>query len=197
MNNKLWRGMERISDLLILNLLVIVFSVPLITAGAAMTALHGVCLQMVKNEEGPIIRCFIKVFRRNLRQSIPITVILLGGWIFLLLQLILLWQVNSLICGILIMGMTVLLAETIFVFPLLAFFENKSLAMMTNAILILIKYPSKTLLILTTTIFCILITLATQKTIIIGAVMWSLFGVSTLIYLHSFVMRTILDDLSI
>ena len=77
------RFMNRLGDLFILGIFVFVFSLPLITAGASLTAAYDVCMKMHRNEEGPVVSEFLRSFRKNLKES-------LGGWILLLCILALL-----------------------------------------------------------------------------------------------------------
>ena len=52
MEGKFFNILSKIADLLWLNLLTILCCVPVITAGASITAMYSVTLAMVKNEEG-------------------------------------------------------------------------------------------------------------------------------------------------
>ena len=61
-----------------LNLLWIVFSLPVITAGAATAALYDVTLRLAREEEPPLTRQFFKAFRENFRQATVLWLILLG-----------------------------------------------------------------------------------------------------------------------
>ena len=58
-----------IADLAILNLITLLCCVPVITAGAAMTAMHYVLLKIVRQEEGYITADFLRSFRQNFRQA--------------------------------------------------------------------------------------------------------------------------------
>ena len=101
MDSPLMRFLNRMADLIVLNLLSILFAIPalisgyltlaiygetgqlplvylLITAllsfpvGASLTALHTVLIKMVKNEEGYIVKGFFKAFRDNFFQATAI-----------------------------------------------------------------------------------------------------------------------------
>ena len=52
-----------------LNILTVVCSLPVFTAGAAMTAMHYVLLKIFRDEEGAITAAFFKAFRENFRQA--------------------------------------------------------------------------------------------------------------------------------
>lgn len=65
---KLW-------DMMWLNLLTVVCSLPVFTAGAAMTAMHYVLLKIFRDEEGAITAAFFKAFRGNFKQSTVIGIL--------------------------------------------------------------------------------------------------------------------------
>ena len=74
LGNDSWimRILTRIFDLIILNLLFIICSLPVITIGTSLSALYSVTLKMVRNEEGYIVRGFFKAYKENLKQSMII-----------------------------------------------------------------------------------------------------------------------------
>lgn len=69
LGNDSWimRILTRIFDLIILNLLFIICSLPVITIGTSLSALYSVTLKMVRNEEGYIVRGFFKAYKENLK----------------------------------------------------------------------------------------------------------------------------------
>ena len=77
MDNRFFTFMSRVSDLIILNLLCILCCLPIVTAGASITAMFYVTLKMVRNEEAYIAKSFFKSFKQNLKQSIIINLIML------------------------------------------------------------------------------------------------------------------------
>ena len=72
-----WSFMSRLADLIILNLLWIVFCVPVVTIGASTTAMYRVTLNMVRGEGSGVVRMFWDAFRLNLKQAVLIFLILL------------------------------------------------------------------------------------------------------------------------
>ena len=65
---KLW-------DIMWLNILTVVCSLPVLTAGTAMTAMHYVLLKIFRDEEGAITATYFKAFRENFKQSTVIGVL--------------------------------------------------------------------------------------------------------------------------
>ncbi len=63
------RFMNKAVDVFILNILWVVFSIPVVTIGAATCAAFSVTLKMVDDEEGYVAKMFIKAFKSNFKQS--------------------------------------------------------------------------------------------------------------------------------
>ncbi|EOS35118.1 hypothetical protein C808_04897 [Lachnospiraceae bacterium M18-1] len=61
--------MTKAADLLVLNLLWMICSVPVFTAGAAVTALHDVTIQMAENREGYVAKEYLRSFQKNFRKG--------------------------------------------------------------------------------------------------------------------------------
>ena len=70
MDNKFFTFMNKVADLCILNIICLVCCIPIVTAGASITAMYYVTLKMVRNEEAYIVRSFFKSFKdiSNRRQ---------------------------------------------------------------------------------------------------------------------------------
>lgn len=184
------RVLSRVFDLILLNILWILFSLPLITIGAATTALYSVTLKMVRNEDGYIFREYVNAFKRSFRQSTMIWMLMIFLGSVIGLDYFILKKVPH---GIEIIGNTLLslvwilyLIEVIFVFPLIAKFENTTFSMLKNALLIPVSRLPNTFGVLTVTVLCIVITSLNQTTIMAGAVIWLFIGVALVAFVNSF-----------
>jgi uncharacterized membrane protein YesL len=69
--------LNKISDVMILNLITLVMCVPIITAGAALTAKDYMCYKLVKNEEGGILKGFFHSFKQNFKQATIIWLVMM------------------------------------------------------------------------------------------------------------------------
>lgn len=87
MDNKFFRFMSRIADLCILNVLCLICCIPIVTAGASITAMYYVTLKMVRNEEAYIVRSFFKSFKENFKQATVINLIMIVVGVILYLDL--------------------------------------------------------------------------------------------------------------
>lgn len=68
--NPVMRFLSRIVDLAMVNILTLLYSIPIITFGGAMAAMNYVLLHLVREDETYIIRMFRKSFKENFRQGI-------------------------------------------------------------------------------------------------------------------------------
>lgn len=85
--------MGKVADMIILNLLTLVLSIPIVTFGAAYTAKYYVSMKIVRGDEGTLFKPYFKAFKDNFKQSTIIWIIQLV--ILLLLGLDWLWIFNK------------------------------------------------------------------------------------------------------
>lgn len=144
------QALSKIADLMLLNVLTLVCCIPVVTAGASLTAMHYVVLKMVRGEECYLVRNFFKSFKKNFRQA---TII----WLLLLLTLFVIY-VDYLIIrnsGMaipafvqVVIGVVAIMVvfASMFLFPLLAKFENPVRRTIINAFMASIKELPRTIL---------------------------------------------------
>ena len=72
------RFLNKMADLLILNLIALLMCLPIITAGASLTAMHYVLLKMVRGEEGYIVKSFFRSFKREFRQATVLWIVFMA-----------------------------------------------------------------------------------------------------------------------
>lgn len=136
----------RIVNSVWLNILWFVCSLPVVTAGASTTALFYVSLKMVRNEEGNITEQFFRAFRDNFRFSTKVWGILLALEIILGLDGYVLLKMHSvnvfwtLVTAVFIVVLIVFAIILMYVFPLMAWFENTVLNMLKNSLMIGMRF---------------------------------------------------------
>lgn len=80
-DNPVWRFIGKFFELMILNVLWLICSIPVFTIGASTTAVYYVTLKLVRDEEGGTIRSFFKSFKENFKQATMIWLIMLAAGI--------------------------------------------------------------------------------------------------------------------
>ena len=67
----------KVSDFIVLNILWVICSIPVVTAGAATTAKYSIAMRILRNEETPVVVPFFKEFKANFVQATKIWLILM------------------------------------------------------------------------------------------------------------------------
>lgn len=184
------RALSRIADLAILNILWMLCCIPVVTAGAATTAMFYLTLKMVKDKETYIFRSYIKAFRNNFKQSTIVWLILLvimlilgaDGYIMCNSNSSLRYPMLTLVTG----AALVVLFIGLYIFALIAKFENSVPEYFKNALLMSVRHLPYTILlviILGTQVYAGFYMLADNQCLPIML----LFGGSAFAYLMSFI----------
>ena len=69
MDNPVMRTLSMLADIVILNLLTLFCSLPIVTAGAAFTALNDACIRLVRMEDGELGRDYFRAFKANFKNG--------------------------------------------------------------------------------------------------------------------------------
>ena len=145
-NNPVTVILSRIFDLILLNICFIISCVPIVTAGPALSALYTVTLKMADGEFGYTADNYFSSFRRNLRQGIQLWLILLAAGLFLSADLYIVFFILPSRYVLLQIPLWLLLftdvSAVIYVFPMLARYEQTNLQLLKNSLLIsLANFP--------------------------------------------------------
>ena len=126
--NRFWSFMNKITDVFFIGILWFLFSIPVITIGAATTSLYQFTLKQTDDEEGYVWKSFIKAFGRNFRQATALWLILLavGGFLaadmWACMQITIPGPVRLLCFGVLLCLSLVYVLTAQYVFPILSRF---------------------------------------------------------------------------
>lgn len=198
-DSPLMRFLSKLADLMILNILFLVTSVPIVTVGASLTALNYVVLRMASGTEGQVARDYFRSFRKNFRQA---TVI----WLLLLLFAFILQYdirlalggggtMSSVILGFGIVGCVALVLELLYVFPILAKFDNTVRMTLKNAVGLALRHPGRTISLFMLPFALGLLTFYTVTTMRWGILAWVAIGFSTVAYFNAFPMKKTFEEL--
>lgn len=90
---KFYEFSVKLMELMWLNFLVFITSLPIFTIGASFSAMHKVLVQIYRDEEEQITRTFFSAFKENFKQATLIWLMYLGVFAILILDY---WALNSL-----------------------------------------------------------------------------------------------------
>ncbi len=142
-DSTLMRFMSRIGDLMILNVIFLLSCIPVVTIGAALTALYRVCFQFDTEQERGTLRTYFDAFRENFKQGTLLWLILLVFGTAAAVNVgIFYFLPGALHYLFVIFGAMLLLVliTAAFVFPLLSQFSNHWKDTLKNGIFLSIGY---------------------------------------------------------
>lgn len=144
--------LSKAADLMWLNILTMVCCIPVITAGASLTALNYMALKIVRGEEGYITKGFFKAFKENFKQStiIWLLFLLVAAVIGTDYRIMMNTELGeSKVMKVLIIAAAVLVLFTfMFVFPVQAKFVNSVRRTIWNAFVFSVfQFPKTALMV--------------------------------------------------
>ena len=194
-DGKFVKVLNRIADLVGLNLLAILFCIPIITIGATITAVYGCIFRIQEKREGYLTKDFWKLFKECFRSS---TIIYLVG-VAVVAMLYLDYQIFATdsrldILQVLVVAGGIVVAEIFtYAFPMESYFENSLKATVKNALLLGISNIPYTLLMLGINVFPFFLVARIPVTFGI----WFLIGISGVAWINSFFLKKIFSKVRI
>lgn len=177
-DNKFFSFMGQVADIIILNILFIITSLPIITIGASLAALYSVTLKQADGKEPYVAKTYLRAWAQNFRQGTILGLIMLGISALLLFNLSL--KTSGGIYLAMRIGMTIALLFVImismYVFPLLSKFNNNIKQIIINAFLLSIRHFLTTCMLFLITGFFVYVTVTYANLFEVMIMFWFLFG---------------------
>lgn len=149
-DSKAMRIGYKLADLMIIQAAVLLASIPIVTAGAAFSAMHYTLLKLYRNQERGVWKEFWKAFRTNFRQSTVIWLIYIGVFLFLYIDLRLIALVNLPYLNLAVYFLPIPLLLTVlglsWVFVLQSRYENTIGKTIRHSLLIILSHPLYTVI---------------------------------------------------
>lgn len=192
------QGLANVFDIIILNLLWMICSVPIITIGASTTALYYSMLKINRERDYGVVRMFFHSFCQNFKQSIVMTLIvfLSGAFIYIDIQVFksmdgVLSNLAMMVLLLLFIVWSILVSYT---FPLLAQFENRTFTIFRNAFILGISNLLCTVVIVLLNSIPFVLFLRFPYIFILSLPIWLMFGVGMIAYINSNIFIKIFDQ---
>ena len=179
-NGKMMEVLWKPIHIMFLNLLWILFSLPVFTIGASTTALYSVFIKMRNGKEGKLLRDFWDAFLANFRQATAIWLLILFAAAVFTIDIFYFVNMGGFagtFCAMVFLGLNVaLLLMGIYVFPLQAVFDNKIAITLKSAIFLPFRHFGWTILLLALGVLTFI------GVWLLGiAVVWFIFGLAAFI----------------
>lgn len=150
LDNKFFQGIGKLVDMICLSLLWILLCIPVVTAGAATTAMYYTVNKVIRHGRGYLGREFFGAFKSNFKQSTIIWLFLFVIYILMGMDCYIMYQYAKagesygsfwVVFAVLIALVTM---WTLYIFPYIARFENKTKQVIKNTLFIAILNLGKT-----------------------------------------------------
>lgn len=147
LDSPLMQALNKVADLLWLNVLTLICCLPIVTIGASLTAMNYMALKIARNEECYITRGFFKSFRQNFKQATIIWLIMLFVIVVLAADFFIMSSgsdtgIGKVLWGIIMAVALLVVATMLYVFPVLAKFDNTVFRTVKNAFMMsLMQFP--------------------------------------------------------
>ena len=141
--------LSRLVDMAVLNLMTIAFMIPVVTAGASITAMNNVLIHLVRKDETYVWKMFLTSFKQNLKQGIGLGILFTAIFAVAGLELMMLHSIDAKSSTMFMIIITVIslcaFAVGIYTFALLSRFENTVRGTLVNAVSLALGHIPRTL----------------------------------------------------
>ena len=190
----------RVGDLMILNVLFILCSLPVVTLGASLTALHRVTQNMLFEQEEPLIKAFFRAFRQNFKQSTLVWLVELVVIVSLVCDVLL---VMAYFDGGLAKAMYILVAVLAilvagvfsYLMPLIARYENGMRQQVNNAVVLAIIKLPKTIILVLMNLLPVILLLISVPVFVQTLIFWVIIGFAFVSFLTSSILKPVFQEL--
>lgn len=142
--------LNKMTDLIVLNIIWILCCLPILTIGAATTAMYYVNITSIRQGDGYVVRRFLKSFRQNFKQATLLWLLLVAVCLLAVFDFMFWYRQGSGLGKIMIVlsmaVVIVLFLISLYLFPVLAKFEGTLRATIKNSAVFSVGYLPYTLI---------------------------------------------------
>ena len=156
LDGKLFRGLTKAGDFIILAVITVVFCLPVVTIGASLTAAFYSGIKLVRDEESYVYKDFWKSFKMNFVQGFLLEIVhgVIGFLLFIDLRASVQWglvqgsQIGTLFIFVVIGVMAIWVGIMLYSFAMLSRYDNKLIGTLKNSLIICMHHLPQTIIML-------------------------------------------------
>ncbi len=189
-DNPVWRFIGKFWDVLVINFLWIICSIPIVTIGSSTTAMYYVTLKLARDEDGYTIQSFFKSFKENFKQATAIwlifllTGLLLAFDVYYFMRLAAPSTLSTVMISIFLAMVFVWFAMFTYVFPLQARFYNPVKRTIFNSFFMSVRHVFHTMGMLAVDAGILFLSITYIPQI-------SIFGVALIAFFNSYMLNSV------
>lgn len=195
-DNPVWRFIGKFFDVMVLNLLWVICSIPIVTVGASTTAVYYVTMKLVRDENDSVVKAFFRSFKENFKQATVIWLILLLSGALIGFDIYFFLHIQTAQSAVRTVMMALLFAFAIlwvliflYAFPLQAKFYNPIRRTLFNGFFMSVRHILQSLVMLVTDAAIVVIALLVPMLFMLLV----LFGFPLLAFFNSYIFVWIFD----
>ncbi len=197
----LWRFLSLLGDMVIIHVVWLICCLPVVTFGPATVAAHYVAMKIVRDEGRGVIREFFKSFKQNFRQGLVLGILFLfvGGFLGLDFYLCIeKMEASNMFKFVMLAALCVLtilyLFEFLYIWAVVARFENTIKQTIINAFFIAMSHMRETSVMLAQDLLLIIVAIVCYAFFPQAFVVFTLFGIPLWFVLNSRKLRKVMDE---
>ncbi|WP_022797034.1 YesL family protein [Bavariicoccus seileri] len=189
-----YRVLMKIWSLLVLNLCILVTSIPLVTIGVSISAAYATCFKLIDNNDTRIVQNYSEAFKRNFKQAIGFSVIHFLLFLIIVIDIRYFTQVAKTasfsLIGVVIVGLFMLLCGQ-FLYGYIARYQDSAKVIFINATKLCLANIWTSLVLAGMTVG-VLFVMLTSPVLFVFMMYISIFiGLSFMIFLKSFLVLNV------
>ena len=200
LDTPLMQMLTRVGDMIIINFLTIICSLPIITAGAAISATHRIMQDFLMDNETTIISTYFRAFKENFKQA---TLVWLALVVIIAALLADVFLINLFIQGSLRSFFVILLsavalivfAISMYIFPLLTRYRNTLPQHLRNSLILMITKLPRTIGMMALHALPFVILWLSYNLFLQTLIFWLFVGASFTIFMDTFLLKPVFQQL--
>ncbi len=193
------RFLTLLCNLMYINLLFIIFSLPLFTMGAAFSAMYSTLFKMLHGDDPFIGKTFVKAFKSSFKQAttmwLPIAIFEILFVIGIYITLFILDPMYNMLQYPLSISFFLLLCISNYIFPQIALFNQTNSVTLKNAVLLAISnFPTTLFMIVVPVILYLIGGLSGKNTVMVFSILMFI-GIAAIAYYNAALLRRIFNKL--
>lgn len=192
--SKFMLAMSRIGDLLLLNLMFLISCVPIITIGAASTAMYTLCFRFDTDRERGLIKSYFIAFKDNFKQATILWLIILLCGSTACINVYIFYIMSGVIPFLYVVFLILLVLVVLiagYTFPLVSQFQNGNMATLKNALILSLGYLPRSILVAVLNLFPFGLLLFDFYLFLNAAFLWALIYFAAAAYLNSVILKKV------
>lgn len=200
LESPLMQMVTRVGDLIIVNVLFLLCSIPLVTIGASAAALQKVTQNIVLDEDGGIARDFFRAFRENFRQATALWLMMAvfaASMVcnYLLISGFVAGTLATILKTVLVVAGGLVLVLAAYMFPLMVRYTNTLQEHATNALILAVVKLPRTVGLVLLSAMPLLILMISLQTFVSTLVFWLTIGFGFTSYMSSILLKRVFGEL--